>query len=128
MNIDERKVRELILHARAYDAKEDVPDSSADRDSAEDVDLLRAGPGDPVRTELTDLIDALDDEAKAELVALYWIGRGDFEGADYVAAVAEAHARKTGPTSSYLLGAPLLGDQLESGLDAVIQAGVADEA
>jgi len=56
MNIDERKVRELILHARAYDVKEDVPDSSADRDSAEDVDLLRAGPGDPVRTELTDQI------------------------------------------------------------------------
>lgn len=128
MNIDERKVRELIVHARAYDAKEDVPDSSGDPDSSDDVDLLRSGDVDVTRAEIRDIVDGLDEEAQAELVAFYWIGRGDYDGADYPEAVTEARARKTGPTSAYLLGAPLLGDHLEAGLDAVIEAGVGDEA
>lgn len=128
MNIDESRVRELVLHARAYDAKEDVADSSADPDSSEDVDLLRSTHSDPERRAIAALIDGLDEEAQAELVALYWIGRGDFEGAEYASAVAQAKERHTGPTSGYLLGVPLLGDHLETGLDAVLEAGVADDA
>ena len=128
MNISETKVRELVLHVRAYDVKEDVEDTSGAPDSAEDVDLLRARADDPTRRELTDIIDGLDAEAQAELVALYWIGRGDYEGAEYADVVTEAKARHTGPTSSYLLGVPLLGDHIEAGLDAVLAAGVADDA
>ena len=40
----------------------------------------------------------------------------------------EARARRTGSAAEYLLGAPLLGDQLEIGLDAVIEADVYDDA
>ncbi len=70
----------------------------------------------------------LDEEAQAELVALYWIGRGDFEAKDFPRAVGEARARRTTPTADYLLGAPLVGDYLELGLDAVIEADVYDDA
>ncbi|MGD2132046.1 MAG: DUF3775 domain-containing protein [Maricaulaceae bacterium] len=128
MNIDEAKVRELALHARAYDAKEDVTDPSGDPESGEDVDLMRSTRGDPGRQEMADIIDGLDEEAQAELVAFYWIGRGDYEGGDFATVVAEARGRKTGSTSGYLLGAPLLGDHLEAGLDAVLDADTADDA
>ena len=58
------------------------------------------------------------DEA-AELVAIAWIGRGDFEAEDFQQAVDEARDRAAGSTATYLLGMPLLADHLEAGLDAL---------
>ena len=130
MNIAEQSVRKLILRARAYDSKEQIDDFQRDPDSAETdaVETLHTGEQDPIRDEIHDWIDSLDEEAQAELVALYWIGRGDYEGRDFVQSVKQAQQRRTAPSSDYLLGAPLLGDYLEIGLDAVIEAGVYDDA
>jgi hypothetical protein len=130
MNIAEEMVRKLVLQARAYDSKETIEDYERDPDSGETdaVETLQTGDNDPIRSELEDWIDSLDEEAQAELVALYWIGRGDYDGPDFPDAVREARARRTGSTAEYLLGAPLLGDQLEIGLDAVIEADVYDDA
>ena len=61
-------------------------------------------------------------------MALYWIGRGDFDGPDFPRAVREARSRRSGPTEDYLLGAPMLGDYIEIGLDSVIEANVYDDA
>lgn len=130
MNIAEKTVRNLILKARAYDSKEQIDDFERDPDTAETdaVENFQTGEKDPIRDELEGWLDALDEEAQAELVALYWIGRGDFEGKDFVRAVSEARNRRTTPTADYLLGAPLLGDYVELGLDAVIEADVYDDA
>ena len=130
MNIAEEMVRKLVLQARAYDSKESIEDYERDPDSGETdaVETLQTGENDPIRAELEDWIDSLDEEAQAELVALYWIGRGDFDGNDFPEAVREARARRSGSTAEYLLGAPMLGDQLELGLDAVIEADVYDDA
>ena len=127
MNVSEKNVREIVLRARAYDAKEDVADPSGDPESSEEVDILRSRPSDVDRSELVDEIESLDEDAQAELVALYWIGRGDIDAGEFPAAVAEAKTRRTAPTGQYLVGSALLGDYLEAGLDAVIEAGVADE-
>jgi len=130
MNIAEKMVRTLIDRARAYDSKEQIDDFEKDPDSGETdaVDSLLTGDTDPIRTEIEDWLGSLDEEAQAELVALYWIGRGDFDGPDFPRAVSEARNRRTGPTPDYLLGAPMLGDYLELGLDAVIEADVFDDA
>jgi hypothetical protein len=130
MNIAEKNVRDLILRARAYDSKEQIEDFERDPDSGETdaVETLQTGDNDPIRDELEGWLNAQDEEAQAELVAMYWIGRGDFEGRDFGRAVAEARSRRTTPTADYLLGAPLLGDYLELGLDAVIEADVYDDA
>lgn len=69
--------------------------------------------------ELKELIDDLNTDEAATLVAIAWVGRGDFEARDYVAAIDEARARAEGSTSGYLLGMPLLAEHLESGLDAL---------
>ncbi|BDX00389.1 DUF3775 domain-containing protein [Maricaulis maris] len=130
MNIAEKMVRTLIDRARAYDSKEQIEDYEPDPDSHETdaVDSLLTGDTDPIRTEIEDWLSALDEEAQAELVALYWIGRGDFDGPDFPRAVREARSRRSGPTEDYLLGAPMLGDYIEIGLDSVIEANVYDDA
>jgi len=130
MNIAEKMIRELILRARAYDGKEQIEDFQADQDTdgSGNTEGLQTGEHDPIRGELQRWFDGHDEEALAELVALYWIGRGDFDGKAFSDAVNEARSRRTTPTADYLLGAPLLGDYLEIGLDAVIEAGVYDDA
>tara|TARA_R110000868_G_scaffold148604_1_gene370588 strand:- start:1225 stop:1617 length:393 start_codon:yes stop_codon:yes gene_type:complete len=130
MNMAEKSVRSLIMRAQAYDSKEQIDDFQSDPDSSE-IDMVESmltGDRAPIRDEIKNWIDCLDEESQVELVALYWIGRGDFDGNDFIAAVREAQARRSSPTADYLLGAPMLGDFLEAGLDAVIEADVFDDA
>lgn len=69
--------------------------------------------------ELRELIDDLNVDESAELVAIAWIGRGDFDAGDFEVAVEEARERAVQSTAKYLLGMPLLADYLEAGLDAL---------
>lgn len=69
--------------------------------------------------ELRELIDDLNIDEATELVAIAWIGRGDFDAEDFEQALEEARERAAGPTADYLLGMPLLADYLEAGLDAL---------
>lgn len=62
-------------------------------------------------------IDGLNDDEKASLTAVAWIGRGAFEPEDYAEAVATATDEATTPTASYLLGMPHLAENLESGME-----------
>ncbi len=61
-------------------------------------------------------INAMDDDEKAELVALTWTGRGDYSAREWRVAVAEARSRREVETSVYLLGIPLLAGYLDDGL------------
>ncbi len=70
----------------------------------------------PVAQEIKNAIEALNDDEQAELVALTWIGRGDFTSEEWDEVVRTARQRRTNPTADYLLGTPLLGDYLEEGL------------
>ena len=69
--------------------------------------------------ELRGFIDALNDDEKAHLVAIAWIGRGAFEADDYDNAVRTALAEATVPTADYLMGMPHLSGNLEAGLEAL---------
>ncbi len=69
--------------------------------------------------ELRELIDDLNADEAAELIALAWIGRGDYDGSQWAEALAEARQRNTRRTAEYLLGMPMLGDWLEDGLEAI---------
>ena len=68
--------------------------------------------------ELVGYIQALDEEEQIELVALSWIGRGDYEKDEWPAALEAARDRHNERTAQYLLGMPLLADYLEEGLAA----------
>ncbi len=69
--------------------------------------------------ELRELLEDLNVDEAAELVAITWIGRGDFEAEDFSQAVSEAKDRAVGSTATYLLGMPMLADYMEAGLDAL---------
>ena len=69
--------------------------------------------------ELRAFIGNLNDEEKAHLTAIAWVGRGAFEPEDYPEAVATAVSEATTPTAVYLMGMPHLAENLEAGLDAL---------
>ena len=69
--------------------------------------------------ELRELIADLNVDEMAELIAIAWIGRGDFDPREWTEAVAAARDRGTKRAVPYLLGLPLLADWLEEGLEAI---------
>ena len=107
---DPDTVRLFILKAKAISAalNDDYHDGLAE-EKEEDL----------TAEELRELIEDLNVDEAAELVALAWIGRGDFEAAEWQEAVEQARQRGNKRTSSYLLGMPMLADYLEAGLDAL---------
>ena len=118
LEIDPEIVYFLILKLREFDGKDvpgepDVEDAPADTQIQKSMNLYD---DDPVAQEIKDAIDGLNEDDQAELVALAWLGRGDFLAEEWEDAVRTARERRTGSTSEYLLGTPLAGDYLEEGL------------
>lgn len=111
----------IILKARAFDAQAGVSDPDEASNSADDqfVSVLEGQSDDPTAEELHDLIDSLSDDERAALVALAWIGRGDFEAEEWPEVLAMARERRQGSTARYLMEMPLLGDYLEEGAAAL---------
>jgi hypothetical protein len=115
--INQDKVCFIIAKARELDAEDEgleADDSNPTDDGS--VSILTDEAYDTIRKEAAEFIDALDDDEKAELVALVWTGRGDYSAREWRVAVADARSRQELETSVYLLGIPLLSDYLEAGL------------
>jgi hypothetical protein len=68
---------------------------------------------------LRDALGGLSDDAAIDLVAMFWIGRGDFSREEFAEARALAVERAGEPVADYLLGEPALGDFVEEGLVAL---------
>ena len=92
-------------------------DDSNPADDDERIMLTDAA-GLSIRRELIEFIKDLDVDEAAAVVALAWIGRGDFQPEEWKIAVAEAKERAEGPTWKYLLEMELLPDYLEDALSA----------
>jgi hypothetical protein len=118
----------IILKAQAFDALVPSDDPSDASNAADDrgVDVLEDERDNPTARELRAKIASLDDDAKAALVALTWIGRGDYDADEWSDAFTAARERSEAPTTRYLMGIPLLGDLLAEGASA-IGINVADE-
>jgi hypothetical protein len=82
--------------------------------------VLEESPDDPVEEEITSLIDELTVDEQIDLVALNWLGRDEDNTAtdwpELRRQAAEAHNDRT---SQYLIGDPMLPDNLEAGLAAL---------
>ena len=111
----------IVLKARAFDAQTGVSNPNEGSDPIDDsaVEVLEGRPEDPTAAELSAAIRRLSMDQQAALVALAWIGRGDFDAEEWEDAKQLARERHTGPTWRYLLGTPLLGDYLEDGAAAL---------
>lgn len=65
------------------------------------------------------LIEGMDEDERADVVALLWIGRGAFEPEEWDEARRTAMEEASVPTATYLKGSPHLADHLEAGLEAM---------
>ena len=78
--------------------------------------ILEDTPDNPTAAELRDAILSLDQDEREELLALVWLGRGDYDRQSWREALAEARGSADARETRYLLGTPLLADYLEEGL------------
>ncbi len=117
--IDRETLAYIVLKAKAFDALLEADDPSDGSDSVDDrfVDALEDERDNPVQRELRSAIASLDVDAKATLVALTWLGRGDYDAGEWREALTTARERAKNSTARYLMGVPLLGDYIEDGAD-----------
>ena len=118
LTIPLEKLAYIIIKAREYDAEVEPVDEDSGSNPTDDAsrDVLEDTPDNPTYQELFDAIDCLSDDERVELLALTWLGRGDFDKQEWREALREARRVHDAKEAGYLVGTPLLGDFLEEGL------------
>ena len=108
----------IIIKAREFDAEVPPVDEDSGSNPSDDAewDVLQASADNPTYQELVDAINGLGDPERIELLALTWLGRGDYAKEEWRDAVEEARRIHDEKETQYLIGTPLLADYLEEGL------------
>jgi Protein of unknown function (DUF3775) len=118
LDIAADKLTFIIEKAREFDVKQgdSDPDSGSNPVDDGDTDVLEDKADDPTREELAGAIRGLNQDERAQLVALAWLGRGTYGLDEWREAVATARSEHHRRAAEYLIGLPLLGDYLQDGL------------
>ncbi|KTC86645.1 DUF3775 domain-containing protein [Legionella brunensis] len=116
LNLNSGIICDIILKARQFQAKENVsfPEVTAEMDA---LYVLADHEDDPVYQEVTIAIDNLRPSQQATLVALMYLGRGDYTEKEWKDALLTAKEEWTEHTGEYLLSRPTMPDDIERGLD-----------
>ena len=112
----------IIVKAREFDAEAPIePDAATGSDPPDDDErqVLFDTPDNPTEQELRDAIGGLGDLERQELLALMWLGRGDYDANSWPDALREAIESTIASVTDYLVGTPLLGDYLAEGASAL---------
>lgn len=119
LQISPEKVCFIIVKAREFEVPEDVVEEDLGSNPSDEGfrEVLAAYADDPTFEELKAFIEGLNEDEQADLVALLWLGRGDYVAEDWEQAVTDALERHKRSTADYLLGTALLPDLLEEGLN-----------
>jgi hypothetical protein len=122
LDLNPELLQELIFKLRAVMAREGLvsPDSGSNPTDDEGPATLQEDDDDLTRAELEALIDDLEPDQQAQLVALMWLGRGDVEPEEFSEALTLAAERHEGATAAYLLAHPHVADYLEEGVDRLM--------
>lgn len=113
------KVCFIITKAREFFATTPLDvDNASNMTDDNAMAMLDDGADRPVREEFAGFVAALDQDEADAVLALMWIGRGDFESADWRAAITEAAVQRPPNFADYLLSQQLLPDYLEDALSA----------
>jgi hypothetical protein len=114
LGISLESVAAIVDAARAVQESEE---SGADDREDEDEEGLDAEDDENMDEDaLRAFIADLNEDEQASLIALAWIGRGDYAGPEFEEARTLAKERNIRDAAEYLLGIDLLGDMLEEGL------------
>ena len=118
LTISLEKLAYIITKAREFDVEVPPVDEDSGSNPSDDAewDVLQAGADNPAYQELVDAINGLGNPARIELLALTWLGRGDYAKEEWRDAVEEARRIHDEKETQYLIGTPLLADYLKEGL------------
>jgi hypothetical protein len=118
LTIPLEKLAYIIAKAREFDVEVPPVDENSGSNPSDDGewDVLQAGADNPTYQELVDAINGLGEPERIELLALTWLGRGDYAKEEWREAFAEARRIHDEKETQYLVGTPLLADYLEEGL------------
>jgi len=121
LNISVDKVCYIALKAREFDAKVAPVEPDPGSNPADDGEreILADYDDDPTLAELRSAIDDLNEDEVVDVIALAWVGRGDYGKEGWPEAKALARERHKRHSADYLVGIPTLGDYLEEGLDTL---------
>jgi Protein of unknown function (DUF3775) len=106
----------IIVKAREFDEQVAPTDPNSGSNPTDDreIDVLEEEGDNPVVQELRAAFERLNVDERLDLIALTWLGRGDFT--TFAQARQEAEGMREKHIARYLLGTPQLGDYLEEGL------------
>jgi hypothetical protein len=118
IKISAEKVCFIAVKAREFDVKVEPVEPDPASNPADDAEreVLEDYAGDLTLQELQQAIADLNDEETIDLIAIAWVGRGDFDRDDFESARILAAERHRSNSAPYLTGIPSLGDFLENGL------------
>jgi hypothetical protein len=104
----------IIEKAREFDAESPPVDPGSGSSPADDavIDILEDTSDNPTREELAGALNSLDLDQRVELLAMMFVGRGDYDAKEWKEALAEARDTIDTRLTEYLLETPLLGDYL----------------
>jgi len=117
-NLSLEIVCNIIKKAREINISDalNLPDDETNLSDAEWMQVLAEYQTDDSYIELKDLITQLEPDQQVDLIALMFIGRGDFTKSEWNEARHEAHAIKKSTRADYLLSKNMLSDYLTEGL------------
>lgn len=113
---------DILMKARVFDEKTPMTNPGDGSNPIDDgmADAVEDGLEDAAQNELTAAVRALNDDAQLDLIALIWIGRGDFSLAQWQQARDAARDIGRARMPRYVRGMPLVSDYLD---DALSQLG-----
>ena len=114
-------VQFIIDKAHEFHAKDDVtfPEEPEVADEFWSSHVTGDYGGDTYYQELKTTINDLEPDQQISLVALMWLGRGDFSIAEWNEALQDAAESWNDYVADYLIGTSLLADYLAEGLQQV---------
>jgi hypothetical protein len=119
LGISLEAVATIVDHARALQGKEETDPEQASEDGNSEAALLQETPDDMTEESLRAFMSELNEDEQASLIALAWIGRGDYGPEDWEEARGLATERNDGrDVGDYLLAMDNLGDLLAEGVAA----------
>lgn len=108
----------VLLKAREYDAKVEPTDPDEGSNPSDDkaIDVLEFQADDAVDEELAATLDAMNEDELLDLIALSWVGRGDFSFAEWDEAREGARRIERDQVARYVMNHPTISDDLEEAL------------
>lgn len=120
LGISLETVATVVTMARALQGTEEPDADEAVEDADSEAALLTENPDDISDDALKLFIGELNEDEQSSLIALTWVGRGDYGPEDWAEALrlAGERAEVGQDTATYLLNMDMVGDLLAEGVAA----------